>query len=154
MKILKAIVPLICFSLLVSCSDNKTLKSDTIKNSTARIAILKKHIKPYSEIKDAEFYLFNSDGFDGGPTLGLGPADINYDFVVKVNPLEINKWKQNLIETTGGFEYERLKSLTEKRAQNWITSSKPKFYKDKDIETSLVIIFEEEGIVYEQINLN
>jgi hypothetical protein len=111
-------------------------------------------VRLFSGATDAEYRLFNSGGFND-MSFNLGPTDVNYDFIVKVNPEDIPKWKVNLTEVKDSLEVMgRITALTEKRHQNWPTVSKPKFYIDKRYFGFISVIYDQEGYVFKSINQN
>ena len=86
-----------------SCSgiNNATLlNSKTFKTNTQRIACLSKEIKSKSNFNDAEFELFNVNGFSNNrPTTVPGASSWDYKFVVKVASSNIDKWTEGLQST-------------------------------------------------------
>lgn len=148
---IKCIVFLVLF-LCFSCSNKTEIKSSTIPDKKERVQKLLKEIKADSEILDAEFDLFNVNGFSDDFVMIPGSSSIDYKFVVKVDPKKISNWTKDLSETSGNIGSEKWTvSLIEKREKEWKTATEPVFYKRKNDPSVVFIIFEKEGIIYKRI---
>lgn len=142
------LVLLFCFS----CSNKTEIKSKNISDKNERIQQLIVEIKYFSGIRDAEFDLYNINGFSDDFVMIPSRSSIDYKFVIKVIPKKISDWTKDLQKTTGNIQSEKWAgSLIETRKNNWQTASKPVFYKRKNDSTITVIVFEKEGIIYKRI---
>lgn len=140
---------LTCFS----CSDKTKINSQKINDINERIEKLKPEIKTYSKILDAEFDLFNVNGFSNAFTFVPGGSSSDYKFVVKVNPKDIPAWTSDLQKTEGDIQSEEwVISLTESRKNNWKTASEPVFFKRENSNAVTIIVFAKEGIIYKHIS--
>ena len=92
------IFSVIFLSICFSCSHQRILESASISNKEERIEILSKEVKMFSKIKNAEFHLFNVNGFSNSSVFLPGASSSKYLFVVEVNSDDINYWINNLIE--------------------------------------------------------
>ncbi|WP_291134391.1 hypothetical protein [Flavobacterium sp. UBA7663] len=130
------------------------MNSSNIDNKNERIETLSKEVKLNSVIDDAEFDLFNVNGFSGDFSFLPGASSSFYQFAIKVNPVEIKKWEDDLLEIKGEIDSEKwIADLVLPRKNNWKTLSKPRFYTRKGNEQSVkIIIFEKEGLIFKRIN--
>lgn len=136
----------------LSCSNKTEIKSKNISDKNERIQKLIVEIKYFSGIRDAEFDLYNVNGFSDDFVMIPGSSSIDYKFAVKVIPKKISDWTKDLEKTTGDIQSEKwASSLIETRKNNWQTTSKPVFYKRKNDSTITVIVYEKEGIIYKRI---
>jgi hypothetical protein len=74
------------------------LTSNRFNNQKERVEALKKAIAPPSELDDAEFDLFNVNGFSGNRTMVPGASSWNYEFAVKVKSTDLDKWTKGLMK--------------------------------------------------------
>lgn len=158
MKLSKYLFPL-AFILLLGCfadtndaHNPNRLDSDHFPESTERIQKLGQQIKSFSKIKDAEFELFNVNGFANSRASSVpGASSWNYKFVVKVEPSDLPKWRSGFILfIPENYDDSWTKKITSVRRENWITTSTPKYYKRKDSNVTM-IIYEDEGFVFKQV---
>jgi len=94
---------LICLGIQ-SCNSNDsnstTLTSNDITDRSERINILKREVKVFSELKDAEFYLVNANGFSNQRITVPGASSLYYQFVIKIDTNDISKWTEGMTETS------------------------------------------------------
>ncbi|WP_425222663.1 hypothetical protein [Psychroserpens sp.] len=143
---------------LVSCSNfnnSNYLDSDTFKTKKERVACLKNEIKSKSEFDNAEFELFNVNGFSNSRITTIpGTSSWDYKFVIRVNPSDIDKWTQEMLEIEPkNYNLNWTTEIIEKRAIDWITNSLPEFYTRTE-DNVLIIIFRTEGIIYKRMISN
>ncbi|MCK4636077.1 MAG: hypothetical protein KAT32_04385 [Candidatus Moranbacteria bacterium] len=150
---------IICFTIIfiTACNSNNStnLDSSNFSSSAEKIEILSKEIKMFSEVADAEFRLFNTDGFSDSRKLSVpAPPIYDYKFVVKLNKNNLNNWKDDMTEVQENnfnFETEWTVELIERNKDDWKVSSKPKYYiwKNNSDETFVyMIIYEKEGVIF------
>lgn len=148
----KSVLLLVGFSML-SCTNTSELKSIAIDDKAKRIAILENEVNFFSSVTDAEFDLFNVNGFSGDVVLIPGASSSLYRFVVKVNPHEVKKWEDGLVDTIIAPDNQKwMLELVSHRKENWKVDSKPKFFTRKHSRKTVIAIFEKEGIVYKCID--
>jgi hypothetical protein len=146
---------IIAFVLFTSCKTNDTnsnkLDSDDFERKIDRIEKLSMEIKPFSEFIDAEFELFNVNGFHNQRTSVPGASSLEYKFVVRIDTINISKW------TTGMQEFELrdyddswTKEITKHRKQNWGTYSTPQYFK-RHGEDVTMLVFMNEGIIFKRV---
>jgi hypothetical protein len=77
----------IIFGLIISCSTDSTtrLDSDDCENKKDRIDRLKMEIRSFSDYQDAEFELFNVNGFHHQRMSVPGASSCDYKFAVRVD---------------------------------------------------------------------
>ena len=142
-------------ALLSSCKNNNSnstiLNSKDYEDKTERINVLENQIKTYSAIIDADFELFNVNGFNNERIIIPGASSIDYKFVIKIDTADISKWTNGMNETTlSENDSSWINSLKEHRKQNWETNSTPQFYIN-DEKNITVIVFKSEGILFKRV---
>ncbi len=158
--------------ILVSCDSNSSdkinndnkLESFDVENKQERIEVLSKQIKVYSEILDAEFSLFNANGF--GNTIIFVPAASSWDYkmAIKIDKKNIGKWLKGMYETKKNPQdsvwiNSILEKLDDKRKRNWQKSTKDAastrfntFYDNG--QSKITIFYWAEEIIFQRIIQN
>ncbi|QQR98084.1 MAG: hypothetical protein IPK18_00670 [Sphingobacteriales bacterium] len=139
-----------------SCKNSKDytkLDSDDFSERKDRIEKLKENIVYASEIIDAEFELFNVNGFTNTRNTSVpGASSWNYQFVVKIDTSNIQKWLNTFTETKNVVpNLQLISEITKKRKENWKTISKPKFYIRQNDESTFIVLYEKEGIIFKSV---
>lgn len=116
-----------------------------------RIEKLKMEINSLSDFQDAEFELFNVNGFYNHRTSVPGASSWDYKFVIKIDTVNISKWTTGMIEVEP-TEYDDswTKEIVKGRKHNWQTFSKPQYFK-RNGEDVTVLVFKNEGIIYKRV---
>jgi len=148
MKQYKLLTGLIILGLS-SCSE--TSDSNDYNPKEDRVKVLKKEIKSFSEFENAEFELFNVNGFSNSRTTLPGASSWNYKFVIKVNPTDVDKWTEGMI-LIDSDEYDDswMKKIIQERANEWRTDSEPEYYTRKGNDV-MMIVFRPEGIIFKSV---
>ena len=149
MKILSILFTLII--ALFGCNESQNsnkLDSDDCENQKERIEILSAEIKSASAFQDAEFELFNVNGFSNSRTSVPGASSWDYIFAIKVLPNDIDKWTAGMRKVTLKVDLSRTFKITEKRKENWKTTGHPEFFVD---DNRTIILFRNEGIIFKHI---
>lgn len=141
----------------IGCADiqgTTKLDSAEMESKTKRIAILQQQIIAQSEIADAEFQLFNVNGFSNGRIGVPGVSSANYKFAIKVDTSDIEAWTDGL-EKVEEFEptTDWTKILVKNRKPDWEVKSQPEYYIRKGAEVYLVV-YRQEGILFKHLILN
>ncbi len=143
----------ITIGFLTSCIDSNSSKldSDDYDNKEERIKKLKMEIKSFSDFQDAEFELFNVNGFHNKRTSVPGSSSFDYKFVIKLDTVNIPKWTTGMTEVKltdydDGWTEEMIKG----RKENWQTLSKPQYFKRND-ENVMLLVYKNEGIIYKRV---
>lgn len=140
-----------CFADANDVNDPNKLNSDNFSNQAERIQKLGQQIKSFSKFTDAEFELFNVNGFQNSRTTTPGASSWNYKFVVKIEPSDLPKWRNGFRNfVPNGYDDSWMKRITASRSENWTTTSTPKYYKRVNSDVTM-IIYEEEGFVFKQV---
>ena len=152
MKIFQLISIIIFFS---SCatrhSEGSKLDSDDYATREDRIEKLNKVIKSYSALKDAEFELFNVNGFDGSRTDVPGASSWDYKVAMKVDTADITRWTEGFEEMPpNNYDQSWTKEITKQRSQNWITQSNPQYFYRTQGNVS-ILVFQQEGIIFKRM---
>lgn len=145
---------LLFISLLVSsCHNNTSLDSDEFEDTKKRVERLEVEIKAFSKIKDAEFDLFNVNGFANDRSMSVpGASSYRYEFAIKIDTADIYKWKVGMVEMDSAIEDETwTKKIIVKRKHNWITTSKAKHYIREGEQGIDMIVYEQEGIIFKSV---
>ena len=119
---------LIILTLTISsCSETNRLDSDDFITAEERVEVLDSEIPDVSKIKDAEFELFNANGFSSSSGFAVpGASSLDYKFVVKIDTADVSKWKEGMTK----FEPEHYDAtwtmeIVKNRKGNWLTSTQP-----------------------------
>lgn len=146
---------IITIGLFTSCTSsvpNSTkLDSDDCKNKADRIDKLEMEIKSFSDLQDAEFELFNVNGFHNQRTSVPGASSWDYKFVVRIDTIDFLKWTSGMkeVELTD-YDDSWTKEITKHRKQNWVTYSKPLYF-IRNGEDVTMLVFKNEGIIYKRV---
>ena len=152
MKNLKLLPNIFVLIFILSCTNKTKINSLDITDKGERIETLKKEIKINSGIENAEFDLFNVNGFSDDFISLPGSSSCNYKFVVRVKPKDVSQWTKNLSVINGEVNSEQwMLKLIQKRKNEWITCSKPIFYSREGESGIKIIVYEKEGIIYKSI---
>jgi hypothetical protein len=145
----------ITIGLSGSCSSSDTkftkLDSDEYESRVDRIEILRKEVKYFSDFHDAEFELFNVNGFRNQRTSTPGLSSWDYKFVVKIDTINISKWTNGMkAAKSTDFDDNWTKEITRKRKQNWETISEPQYF-IRDGENVTMLVYLKEGIIFKRV---
>jgi hypothetical protein len=132
---------------------SKELDSDSFKTASDRVTILSKEIKTFSAIKDAEFELFNVNGFSFEENRSVpGATSLDYKFVIRIDTNDIEKWTEGFFNTDS-IKYDA--TWTEKMILNrksiWKKQSKPLVFRRPN-ENVVLFVFKEEGIIFKRVS--
>lgn len=142
---------ILCFFACSEPSNPNELDSDDYTSKRERVEILKKEIKSFSDFEDAEFELFNVNGFSNSRITVPGASSWNYKFVIKLDPSDIDKWTNGMVKIEAPeFNAQWMKKIIEKRENEWKTNSKPEFYIREGIGVT-IIVYRPEGIIFKQV---
>src|SRR5690606_4809241 len=131
--------------------DSNQIDSDEYKTKVERIEVLKNEIKAQSEFNNAEFELFNVNGFSNSRETVPGTSSLDYKFVVKVDTSDIGKWTKEMMKlksTTENINW--TEEITEKRKDEWSTKSHPEFYSRENNNVTM-IVYRTEGIIFKRV---
>lgn len=152
-------LPYLFFALLflncISCSPSTThqssLDSNHYSDRKERIKILTQEIKSFSAFEDAEFDLFNVNGFSNSKTSVPGASYWDYKFVIKLDSAHIDPWINQLTQTScDTTDQSWMNQLIQKRASKWTIVTSPECYKDSTRGLS-IIIYRTEGILFKRV---
>lgn len=142
--------------ILTSCSEVTRLDSDEFTTIEDRIEILEKEVRVFSEIQDAEFELFNVNGFKSqshGLTI-TGASSWDYKFVVKVDSADIGKWTEGMVKfDTDDYDDNWTREIVNERSENWKTTCEPAYFVRQDENVKLVL-FQDNGIIFKRVITN
>ena len=145
---------LICLGIQSCHSNNSsstTLTSNDIADRSERINILKREVKVFSELKDAEFYLVNANGFSNQRISVPGASSLNYQFVIKIDTNDISKWTEGMTELSkGDTNNSWMDKLLLSRKENWNVHSIPKVF-TRIGDSVTMLIYKDEGIIYKKL---
>lgn len=140
--------------LLLAClkiTNSNTLNSNDFETTAERVSIVKKEIKSFNEFQDAEFLLFNVNGFSDSRILVPGASSWNYKFVLKLEPSDVDKWVKGAIKIDSlNYNKEWHTFISPDRRDAWETSSIPEFYTRKGENVSIVL-HRPEGIIVKHV---
>lgn len=143
--------------LFLGCSqanNSNKLDSDDYSTIEKRIEVLKTEINAPTDFQDADFLLFNTNGFTNSWTTLPGASSWDYKYAIKVDSNDIEKWTDKMIEmpiTTIDFSW--TKEIIKKRKENWTLNSLPKLFIG-DNDHVYLILYRDEGIIFKRIIQN
>ena len=155
MKRLTLLIGLVLL-ILSSCSEttnSNKLDSEDYNTKEERVKVLKKEIESFSELKDADFELYNANGFSDNRKTSSGVSSWEYKFVIKVNPADVDKWTDGM-DFIGNVYFDSwMIKLIQKRQNIWKTFSEPEFYSRHSLtaDVDIIVIYREEGIIFKII---
>lgn len=154
MKIQVLLLISICM-VFIACKGNRStstiLNSYDFENTNDRIEQLSNEITVYSKIQDAEFELFNVNGFSNQRLSVPGASSWDYKIAVRINKSDIAKWTLGMADTTlSNYDDSWIKEITNYRKKNWQTKSLPKFYFRKGVDVRM-LVYEPEGIIFKRV---
>lgn len=156
MNYLLAIILFLAFTACNNSSvDNTKLDSSNYKTKEERIDALKKEVVLSSEIEDAEFELFNVNGFHNDRTNSVpGSSSADYKFLVKVDTSNIIKWTDEMVASDSS-KYDDLwvKQLMTESKGAWQTKTFPNIFVRPESNTT-VLVYRKEGIICKRIILH
>jgi hypothetical protein len=137
---------------LAHCETTETkLDSDNYENSTERVEILSRAIKTFSPIKDAEFELFNVNGFNNGSLSTPGASSWDYKFVVKVDTADVYKWCDGMTEVSADTDDNHWnEDIIQNRKANWQTSGIPRYYERTGQDVTM-IVYHKDGLIFKRV---
>jgi hypothetical protein len=138
-----------------SCTSSNTssniIDSDNYEIKADRIEKLEMEIKSFSDFQDAEFELFNVNGFQNQRISVPGASSCDYKFVVKIDTIDIPKWTSGMKEVElSDYDNSWTKEIIKHRNQNWKTYSKPKYFV-RNGEEVIMLVFSNEGIIFKRV---
>jgi hypothetical protein len=127
------------------------MDSDDYDSKEERVEALKKEIKWFSDFENAEFELFNVNGFSNSRTIVPGASSWNYKFVIKTDPNGIDKWKEGMVKVdTVVFERDVINRIAKDRLSEWVTESEPECYVRVG-DRVFMAVYRPEGIIYKSV---
>ncbi|MBB4807197.1 hypothetical protein HNP38_002501 [Chryseobacterium defluvii] len=151
-KLFQIIISIGILNGCTSSDSNPTkLDSNDYKSRVERVELLKKEIKSFSDIRDAEFELFNVNGFVNQRISVPGASSWDYKFAIRIDTINISKWTSGMqaIELIN-YDDNWTKEIIRHRKQNWITYSKPEYFIRKG-ENVTMLVFKKEGIIFKRV---
>lgn len=150
----KCYLGLIFCLLLLNCKHEPRISSKNFPDKNERIETLQKHVKFFSEVENAEFELFNLNGFEESFFSTPGATSLDYQFAVKIKPEDIENWKDpDLVQQ---FNYPKsvkwMDDLIQFRSNDWRINSIPELYTRKNEDDVIIIFFPKEGYIFKRIN--
>ena len=143
-----------CLILSWSCSStNNSNKLDSIDFpvKAERIRTLEKEVKLYSPILDAEFSLFNANGFSNSRTSVPGASSWDYKFGVKVHPNDLDNWviEMDQIERKN-YNTHWIEEIIPASRNTWQRTSQSELYTRRHSNV-VVLLYRQEGFIFKRI---
>ncbi len=139
---------------LSSCSgtsNSTTLDSDDYDTKKERVEVLKKEIKSFSDFENAEFELFNVNGFSNSRATVPGASSWDYKYAIKVKPSDVDKWTAGLLKIeTDSSNDNWAKKIVQERKNDWKTETEPEFYSREEANV-IIIVFRSDGIIFKRV---
>lgn len=152
MKIIQGVfVAIVLYSCNQTVSNPTKLDSADYTQVSDRVEAFKKEIKSPTDFSDAEFLLFNVNGFHAQRGTFPGASSWDYKFAIKVNPNDITKWTNDMQENKiQNCDDSWTKTIIKNRPENWKVSSVPKCF-SRDGNSVTVIVYPKEGIIFKRV---
>jgi hypothetical protein len=129
----------------------KGLDSDNFRDKHERIEILKAEVKYFSPVLDAEFELFNVNGFNKQRNTSVpGATSRDYKFVVKVDTVDIKKWTNGFVPDTLKRDEDWTRKIIPDKEQEWMFETTRETF-IRPGENVTMIIYRKEGIIFKRI---
>lgn len=143
---------LIACGVFTACSKTNTkLDSDDYATVADRISVLKKEIKAPTEFSDAEFELFNVNGFQNQRTLAPGASSWDYKFAVRIKKADIPAWTSGMKQTDlPNYDHSWTSEIVKRRKQNWNTKSDPEYFVREHANVTM-LVYRNEGIIFKRV---
>lgn len=147
----KVLILILAFGLY-GCAENSTnLDSDDFDSKDHRIEILKREIRSFSDFEDAEFKLFNVNGFSNGRLDVPGASSWDYKFGIKVKSTDLDRWTEGMVRVDSiDYNKDWIALIIEKRKSDWSINSQPEYYRRTGFDVMLVL-YRAEGIVFKRV---
>ena len=127
------------------------MDSDDYENKEEKIRILTNQIKPFSQILDTEFELFNVNGFANQRLTVPGASSWDYKLAIKLSEEDISKWIVDMEDTTiENYDYGCTIDIVKNRKQSWQVKSTPKFY-TRGNSNIITLVYKDEGVIFKRI---
>lgn len=147
-------VALAFIAIAMSCGEQEesnTLDSARYPSKVERITVLKNEIVVKSDIQDAEFHLFNVNGFSNSRTVLPGASSWNYTFAIKVDTQDVDKWLAGMTPVKSlDSNTDWARELVKAKSTGWVTNGSPEIYIREGYEVQL-IVYRNEGIIFKRI---
>jgi len=142
----------VCF--LCGCSGSSTtsrLDSDDYSSKSERVEALKKEINESSDFDNAEFELFNVNGFSNSRASVPGASSWDYKYVVLVNPSDVDKWIKGMTPIgSAKYDLSWTSQIIQQRSSDWLTSGEPELY-IRSGEDNVLVLYRNKGIIFRRI---
>lgn len=134
-----------------SSSNRNELDSDNYRSASARVSALEKQIASPTSFTDAEFELFNVNGFSNSRTLVPGGSSWDYKLVIKLPTTDIPQWTEGMVSmVTLDQNLSWTQEIIKERVDNWKTLSQPEYFKRAETDV-ILIVYRKEGILFKRV---
>lgn len=131
-----------------------TLDSDDWETDAARIVALEQEIITASPLQQAEFELFNVNGFGQHSTSLPGASSWDYKVALKVDSSAIDQWTAGFRPVPSLAEnLDWMDSITQQRKKQWLHNSSPEFFIRENMAVYM-IVYRKEGLIFKSITAN
>lgn len=136
---------------IVGCKDDSKLNSDDFDSAEERVEVLQKEIKSFSPFENAEFELFNVNGFSNSSQRLPGASCSDYKFAIKLDPSRIDDWTKGMrkIEPEE-YNDDWIRKIIKKNENDWKIQSEPEYY-TRENEDVTAIVHRAEGIIFKRV---
>ena len=132
-------------------TDMTKMASNKVADKAERVEKLSAEITSYSEFQDAEYDLFNVNGFSNSRQTLPGASSWDYKFVIKVKKADLDSWTAGMTELQlNGYDVSWTKDIIKPRQENWLTITEPKLFKREEADVT-VLVYEDEGVIFKRI---
>ncbi|MGD1848305.1 MAG: hypothetical protein ACFB10_23170 [Salibacteraceae bacterium] len=142
---------IIALGSCTSIGDSNVLDSDDYSTKEERVEILKQQIQTYSSFENAEFELFNVNGFTNSRLETPGPSSWDYKFAIKVRPEDVDKWMGGWVSfTPQNYDAAWTQEITATRKKDWKTAGDAEYFARKGDNVTM-IVYRSQGIIFKRV---
>lgn len=135
-----------------SCDQRNTeLTSETFQTSEKRVQQLKQQIVAPTDFRDAQFRLFNVNGFSRSVAGVPGASSYDYKFILKIDPNDMNAWTKGLKEASGR-DMKWINELIQNEEKSWFpTNQGEQYYSDE--RNVLLVLFRKDSLLAKRVSV-
>lgn len=143
---------------LFACQDKSSerfrtfMDSDDFSNPQERVEALRAEIRSFSSFEDAEFELFNVNGFSNTRNSSIpGASSWDYKFALRLDPANLERWTEEMVQVEfGKQDLSWTQAIVRERKDQWKVSSPPIVYTSQGAKVT-VFVYEKEGILFKRV---
>lgn len=138
-------LPLVVSSC-ISFDEETEIDSDDYSSPSERVEVLKNELNPPSDFSDAEFELFNVNGFSTSRHSMVGPSSRDYKFAIRIKKSDLDQWIfQRDTCNSPDWDLSWIHEIVKQRKSVWKMNGSPIIYGVPDDQ---LIYYPKNGILF------